>query len=295
MGQEIQAQTGFSIAKIQEAYEMYRAQVAHMNEMDRVLETCKKRAAAADGDDDHNDGRDASDSDDYDDCILETDGKDRVRGAQHEWEEGEDPYAQFWKVPVLWLNKGTAQARVVGMRHQIADILERLRGIESYYKAEMQPTRDLDQSILHSVENMADLAAYAKGLEEVIRSHEDRSPGTTWQSRDQPGVTFGPWVPWVIHRVYELDERLRDMAAPFELARLVPSKLDTTRMLTTTKELRAELREKLVEIAGLCLPEQSREGFKKELEEQLKEWGGFSPALGVVEEAVLRASRIFLC
>lgn len=269
MGQEIQAQTGFTIAVIHEAYEAYRAQVAHMNEMDRILETCKKRAAATDGDDNN----DSDETDDYDDCILETDEKGKNRGTQHEWEQGEDPYAQFWKVPALWLNKGTAQARVVGMRHQIYDMLERLRAIESYYKAEMQPTRDIDQCVLHSVDNMADLAAYAKGLEQIIRSHEDKSPGTMWRSRDQPGVTFGPWVPWVIHRVYELDERLRDMAAPFDLARLVPSKLDTTRMLTTIKELRAELREKLLEIAGLCLPEQSREGFKKELEEQLKEWG----------------------
>lgn len=101
--------------------------------------------------------------------------------------------------------------------------------------------------------------------------HEGKSRGTKWESRDHPGVTFGPKVPWAIHRVYELDERLNAMKPVMAACERTQNKLGTTKLLTATKQLHVELRFRLVRFAALCLAEEARDEFKKEFEEELKQ------------------------
>lgn len=252
LGQETQRSLDVSVTEILEAYAVYMKEIERMNGWDNVHK--KRKQAQLDGNEDGGD-----------DWVVELKSNGRIKSVAHEWAEGEDPYEQFWRDPVLWLDRQEALARSRAMRSSIRDMNATLRDIEVFY--ERKASKDLDQVVASSVAHMNDLTVYAEVLEEVIKMHGGKSRGTTWESRDRPGVTFGPRVPWAIHRVWELGERVDAMEPIMAACKRTQARLVTTKLITTTKELRLELRVKLARVAALCLAEEARDDFRKELGE----------------------------
>ncbi|KAG6357373.1 hypothetical protein INS49_013250 [Diaporthe citri] len=272
LGQEIQRNLDLSVEKILEAYSTYKREIERMNRWDNVHK--KRKQARLDRDEDGGDWV----------ADLKTDGK--IKSVVHDWAEGEDPYEQFWKDPALWLNKEEALVRTRAMRGSVAEMNATLRKIQGFCERRMGLGNDIHQALARCEIHLHDLIAYSEGLEEVIRMHEGKSRGTTWESRDRPGVTFGPKVPWAIHRVYELDERLDSMKPVLAACERTQNRLASTKLLTTTKVLHVELRVKLVRFAALCLAEEARNEFEKEFEEELKQRGKSSSPLGNCIKAV---------
>lgn len=262
LGQEIERNLGVGVAEILEAYTAYKNEIERMNSVDR-MHVKRKEASSS--------GSEGKDEDGGGEWVVNVNANGKIRGEHHTWAEGEDPLEQFWKDPGLWLSRAEALARMQTMRSSIAETSATLREIERFYEQKMQPSKDLDQAVAKSVYLLQDLAVYAEKIEKVIRMHAGLSRGTTWESSDRPGVTFGPNVPWCIHRVYELDERIDAMKPVMAACERTRARLAPTKLLTVRKELRAELRLRLVRFAALCLPEEKRDGFKKGLEEELKQ------------------------
>ncbi|KAI7774930.1 hypothetical protein LA080_007669 [Diaporthe eres] len=257
LGQEVQRNLDLSVEKILEAYATYKKEIDRLNGWDDVHK--KRKQARLDGDEDGGDWV----------AELKSDGK--IKSVARDWAEGEDPYEQFWRDPALWLDKDEALERTRTMRGSIAEMNATLRKVEEFFRRTTGLGRDLHQALTRCVAHLHDLTAYAEGLEGVIKMHGGMSRGTKWESRDRPGVTFGPKVPWAIHRVYELDERLDAMKPVMAACERTQNRLPSTKLLTTTKQLHVELRVKLVRLATLCLAEEARDEFKKEFEEELKQ------------------------
>lgn len=258
LGQEIQRNLDLSVEKILEAYSTYKKEIERMNGWDNIER--KRKQARLD-----------SDEDGGGDWVVDLKSDGKIKSVAHEWAEGEDPYEQFWRDPVLWLDKAEALARARTMRGSIAEMNATLRKIQGFCERRTGLGNDLRQALASCEDHLHDLIAYSEGLEDVIKMHQGKSRGTKWESRDRPGVTFGPKVPWAIHRVYELDERLDAMKPVMAACERTQNRLASTKLLTTTKELHLELRVKLVRFATLCLAEEARNEFKKEFEEKLKQ------------------------
>lgn len=258
LGQETQRSLDVSVTEILEAYAVYMKEIERMNGWDNVHK--KRKQAQLDGSEDAGD-----------DWVVELKSNGKIKSEAHEWAEGEDPYEQFWKDPALWLDRDDALARARAMRGTIAEMNATLPKVHDFYTRKMEFSRDFHEILAACANHLRDLTTYAEVLEDVIKMHEGKSRGTTWESRDRPGVTFGPRVPWAIHRVYDLDERLEAMKPVLAACEHTQHRLAQTNLLTTTKELRMELRFKLVRFAALCLAEEARNDFKKELEEKLKQ------------------------
>lgn len=256
LGQEIQRNLDLSVAEILEAYATYKKEIERMNGWDSVQR--KRKQAQLDGDQDGGE-----------DWVVELKSNGKIKSVAHEWGEDEDPYEQFWRDPALWLDKEEALARTRAMRDSIAEMNATFWKVKDFCSRRMGLGEYLDQVLRRCKNHLQDLSAYAEGLELVIRMHAGKSRGTKWESRDRPGVTFGPKVPWAIHRVYELDERVDAMKPVIAASERTKNRLSSTKLLTSTKELRVELRVKLVRFAALCLAEEARNDFKKEFEEKL--------------------------
>lgn len=259
MGQEVASSLGASVAEILQAYGRYKEEIERMNKADRIHE--KRKQAQGDSGDSE---------DEENEYFVEVNANGKIKGVPREWGEDEDPLEQFWRDPVLWLSKTEALSRIQGMRASIAEMNATMRDIQRFYQQKMESSKDLDQGVERSVDILHEMTFYSETLEEIIDMHDSECPGTTWESRDQPGVTFGPKVPWVIHRLYDLDERVDEVKPVMTACKRTRLQLAGTKLLTTKKQLRAELRFRLVRFATLCLPEAARDDFKKELEEELK-------------------------
>lgn len=277
LGQEIGRTVGVGVAEILEAYGAYKTEIERMNEADRVGKK-RKQARVGGGsssssggggvDEDENEGEDEEGDGQY---VVEVNANGKIKGEPAVWDEDEDPYEQFWRDAALWLSRADALSRTRAMRASIAEMNTVLMELQRFHKHKMQPGADLDGVVAASVDHLHDLTDYARHLEEVIKMHEGKSAGTTWESRERPGVTFGPNVPWDIYVVHELDERIDDMRPVLAACRRTQGKLAATKLHTTTKELRVELRVKLVQFATFCLPEEKRGEFKKALQEELNQ------------------------
>lgn len=266
-GQEIGRTLGVGVAEILEAYGAYKTEIERMNEVDRIEKKRKQVRVGGGVDEDENEDEDKEDGQ----YVVEVNANGKIRGEPTVWDEDEDPYEQFWRDAALWLSRANALSRTRTMRASIAEMNTTLRELQRFYKHKMQPGADLDGVVATSVDHLHDLSDYARHLEEVIKMHEGKSAGTTWESRDRPGVTFGPNVPWAIYVVHELDERIDDMKPVLAACKRTQGKLAATKLHTTTKELRVELRVKLVRFATFCLPEEARGEFKKALEEESRQ------------------------
>lgn len=271
-GQEVGRTLGVGVAEILEAYGAYKNEIERMNEADRVEKKRKQARVNSNGgggsSEDENEDEDEEEDDGQ--YVVEVNASGKIKGELTVWGEDEDPYEQFWRDAALWLSRQDALSRTRTMRASIAEMNTTLMDLQRFYKHKMQAGADLDTIVATSVDHLHDLTAYAGHLEEVIKMHEGKSPGTTWASRDKPGVTFGPNVPWAIYVVHELDERIDDMRPVLAACRRTQGKLGGTKLLTTTKALRVELRVKLVQFAALCLPEEARAEFKRALADELE-------------------------
>lgn len=269
-GQEVGRTLGVGVAEILEAYGAYKTEIERMNEADRVEKKRKQARVGGGGDSSEAGGDEDEEEEEADDdgqYVVEVNASGKIKGEPTVWGEDEDPYEQFWRDAALWLSRQDALSRTRTMRASIAEMNTTLMELQRFYKHKMQPGADLDTVVATSVDHLHDLTDYAAHLEEVIKMHEGKSPGTTWESRDKPGVTFGPNVPWAIYVVHELDERIDDMKPVLAACKRTQGKLAGTKLLTTIKQLRVELRVKLVQFATFCLPEEARAEFKKAIAE----------------------------
>lgn len=275
LGQEVGRTLGVGVAEILEAYGAYKNEIERMNEADRVEKKKKRKQArvgssgGGGGSEGASEGSSGDEDEEEEDgqYVVEVNASGKIKGEPTVWGEDEDPYEQFWRDAALWLSRQDAISRTRSMRASIAEMNTTLMELQRFYKHKMQPGADLDTVVATSVDHLHDLTDYAAHLEEVIKMHEGKSAGTTWESRVKPGVTFGPNVPWAIYVVHELDERIDDMKPVLTACKRTQGKLAGTKLLTTTKALRVELRVKLVQFATFCLPEEARAEFKKAIEE----------------------------
>ena len=274
LGQDIVKSLNVNVSQISAAYMRYEAEIKRMNKAERIHEKRKRAQFDGAGAEDEEEDEDDSDGD----GVLEVDADGNVagalkRGKSHVWDEDEDPYEQFYSDPALWITRENALARTRAMRATIAEMNKNLRTIQVFYNKKMESNMDLDQGVERSVHNLLAVTLYAEKLEHLIRLHDDMYPETCWKSRDRMNVTFGEKVPWTIHKIWDMEERLGDMKPVMTACKSTVTKLAKTNLITETKELRAGLRVKLVKFAALCLAEEARDDFKNELEEELKQMG----------------------
>lgn len=275
LGQEIERSLSVGVAEILEAYATYKNEIERMNRVDQIH---KKRKQAHLGGSGEGGGRGEDENENENEAegssggfVVQVGANGKIRGVPHDWAEGEDPYEQFWRDPALWLTRAEALTKTRAMRSSIADMSTTIRGVQRFCDQKMAAGRDLGRAVAKSTAHLQDLALYAEKLEEVVRMHAGLSRGTTWESRDQPGVTFGPGVPRAIHLVCELDGRVDEMGPVAAACERTRARLASTKLLTTARELRVDLRVKLERFAALCLPEEARDAFKKALQEELKQ------------------------
>lgn len=273
LGQEIERSLSVGVAEILEAYATYKSEIERMNRVEQIHKKRKEAHLSGGGEgggrgEDENEDQAEGSSGGF---VVQVGANGKIRGVPHDWAEGEDPYEQFWRDPALWLTRAEALSKTRAMRSSIAEMSTTMRGVQRFYNQKMTADRDLGRAVAKSAAHLEHLTLYAEKIEEVITMHAGLSRGTTWESRDQPGVTFGPAVPRAIHLVCELDGRVDEMGPVAAACERTRARLASTRLLTTARELRVDLRVKLERFAALCLPEEARDAFKEALQEELKQ------------------------
>ncbi|KAL1853564.1 hypothetical protein Daus18300_011768 [Diaporthe australafricana] len=263
VGEDIKKTLNVDLEKILAMYEAYKREIERMKKVERIHE--KRKLAQRDGIDNAN----GDDSDEVEEIDPNAESSE---DDMNEFGQGEDPYEQFYKDPALWLSKKTALTRQQASIASLRNMRATLDDIRTFYNGKMSPGRDLEQCIEASAQNLDGLIRYAGIVEQVILIHENKCPQSTWKSRNRMNDTFGERVPWIINKVYNIEDRVKGMKPDLAASKRLRLRLASAGLPTTTQATRKELRSKLVRFATLCLAASTRADFKKELEDEAKQW-----------------------
>lgn len=264
LGEDLKNDLEVDLTKTLAVYEAYKKEIERMNKVDRIHQ--KRKLAQCDGIEDTN----GDDSDEVEEIDPNAESSE---DDMNEFGKGEDPYEQFYMDPALWLSKEDALTRQQASIASLRNMRTTLDEIRTFYNEKMAPGKDIDQCIGASARNLDALIRYAGMVEQVITMHENKCPKSTWKSRERMNVTFGEKVPWIINKVYNVEDRINDMKPALAASKRLRHKLASTRLLTTTQDTRKMLRAKLIRFAVQCFAASARTKFKKELDEEAKEWG----------------------
>ncbi|KAI3396508.1 hypothetical protein diail_12128 [Diaporthe ilicicola] len=266
LGEDIKKSLNMNLDQILEAFEAYKNEIKRMNKIDRIH--LKRKLAQCDGAND----ADEDESDGVEEIDPNADSSDDENDDDYEWDSDEDPYEQYYADPALWLSKETALARQGATLASLRSMKTALDDLQAYYAKNLTSSKVLEQAFKNSAINLDTLTRYAEKVEQIIMMHKNKCPRSTWKSRDRMNVTFGEKVPWIIDKVYDLEDRIEGMQSPLAAARRARLRLASTRVATTAKDMREELRAKLVQFAAMCFTHQTRAEFKERLKQEAKEW-----------------------